>query len=203
MDVFSKTKAETLAPHRPMEQAIDLEPGLMIPYEWIYTLSEDKFRNLKTFIETNLANSFIQRSSSSAAAPELFGKKEAGSQRVCVDYRALNSVTVKDRYPLPLIAEMFNRMRGARIFTKMDLWNAYHLIRIKEGDENNSALRTRYGQFEYKVLPFSSTNRAATSWPTLTTVNGLILTTLPYGTLTTYWSIRPMRRDTMITYKKF
>jgi len=162
VDVFSKTKAETLAPHRPIDHAIDLEPGFKIPYGRIYNLSEFELRTLKAYIETNLANGFIQRSSSSSAAPKLFAKKKDGGLRLCVDSRALNSATVKNRYPLPLIAEMLDRMRGARIFTKLDLWNAYHLIRIKEGDEYKTAFRTRYGQFEYRVMPFGLTNAPAT-----------------------------------------
>jgi hypothetical protein len=79
-----------------------------------------------------------------------------------VDYRALNSATVKNRYPLPLIAEMLDRVCGARIFTKLDLRNANHLIRIKEGDEYKTVFRTRYGQFEYRVMPIGSKNAPAT-----------------------------------------
>ena len=149
VEVFSKKKAETLAPHWPIDHAIDLEPGHTIPYGRIYNLSEAELKMLKAYIERNLANGFIQRSSSSAAAPILFAKKKERGPWLCVDYRAINSATVKHRYPLPLISEMFDRLGEARIFTKLDLWNAYHLIRIKEGDEYKTAFRTRYGQFEY------------------------------------------------------
>ena len=136
MEVFSKTKAETLPPHRSTDHAIDLEPGYNLPYGRIYNLSEFELRTLKAYIEANLANRFIQRSSSPAAAPILFAKKKNdGGLRLCVDYRALNKVTVKHRYPLPLISEMLDRVREARIFRKLDLRSAYNLIRIKEGDE--------------------------------------------------------------------
>ena len=124
VEVFSKTKADTLAPHRSIDHAIDLEPGCKIPYGRIYNLSEVELKTLKAYIETNLANGFIQRSSSQAAAPILFAKKKDGGLRLCVDYRALNSATIKNRYPLPLIVEMLDRLRGARIFTKLDLRNA-------------------------------------------------------------------------------
>ena len=85
-----------------------------------------------------------------------------GGLRFCVDYQAINSATIKNRYPLPLISEMLDRLPGARIFSKLDLRNAYHLIRIKEGYEYTTALRTRYGQFEYRVMPFRLTNAPAT-----------------------------------------
>jgi hypothetical protein len=162
VDVFSKAKPETLALHRSIDHAIDLEPGFKLSYGRIYNLSEFELRTLKAYIETNLANGFIQRSSSSAAAPILFAKKKDGGLPLCVAYRALNSGTIKNRYRLPLISEMLDRLRGARIFTKLDLRNAYHLIRIKEGDEYKTAFRTWYGQFEYQVMPFGLRNVPAT-----------------------------------------
>jgi RNase H-like domain found in reverse transcriptase/Reverse transcriptase (RNA-dependent DNA polymerase)/Integrase zinc binding domain/Chromo (CHRromatin Organisation MOdifier) domain/Integrase core domain len=160
--VFSKVRAEELPPHRNSDHAIDLEPGSKLPHGRIYNLSEAELAALKAYIETNLANGFIRRSTSPAAAPILFVKKKDGSLRLCVDYRALNKVTVKNRYPLPLISEMLDRVRGAKIFTKLDLRGAYNLIRIREGDEYKTAFRTRYGQFEYRVMPFGLTNAPAT-----------------------------------------
>jgi hypothetical protein len=162
VDVFSKTKAETLARHCPIDHAIDLELEFKIPYGRIKNLSEFELQTLKAYIQTYLPNSFIQRSSSSAAAPILFAKKKDRGLRLCVDYRAHNLGTVKNRYPLPLISVMLDQMRRARIFTKLDLQNAYHLIRIKEGDEYKTAFRTCYGQFEYRVMPFGLTNVPAT-----------------------------------------
>ena len=147
MDVFGKTKAETLAPHRRIDHAIDLELGFKIPYKRIYNLSEVELRTLKAYIEMNQSNGFIQRSSSSAAAPILFAKQKDGGLWLCVDYRALNSATVKNWNPLPLISQMLDRMRRAQMFTRLDLQNTYHLIRIKEGDEYQTAFQTRYGQF--------------------------------------------------------
>jgi hypothetical protein len=127
VDEFSKDRAETLAPHRPIDHAIDLEPGINIPYGRIYNLSEVELKTHKAYIKTNQANGFIQQTSSPVAAPILFANKKGGGLRLCVDYRALNRATVKNRYPLPLISEMLDRLCGARIFTKLGLRNAYHL----------------------------------------------------------------------------
>jgi len=157
-DIFSTAKAEILAPHRSIDHAIDLEPDFKLPYGRIYNLSEFELRTLKAYIETNLANGFILWSSSSAEAPILFAKKHDGGLWLCVDYRALNTGTIKNRYPLPLISEMLDRLRGARIFTKLDLRNPYHLIRIKEVDKYKTEFQIRYGQFEYQVMPFGLTN---------------------------------------------
>jgi hypothetical protein len=161
VEVFSKSKAETLPPHRSTDHAIDLEPGYNLPYGRIYNPSEFELRMLKAYIEANLANGSIQRSSSPAAAPILFPKKKHGGLTLCVDYRALNKATVKNRYPLPLISEMLDRGRKARIFTKLDLRRAYNLIRIKDGDKHKSAFRMRYSQFEYQAMPFGLTNTQA------------------------------------------
>ena len=125
-------------------------------------MSESELKALKAYIDEHLANGFIQRSTSPAASPILFVKKKDASLRLCVDYRALNKVTIKNRYPMPLISGILDRMRGARLFTKLDLRGAYNLIRIKEGDEYNTAFRTRYGQYEYRVMPFGLTNAPAT-----------------------------------------
>ena len=117
---------------------------------------------LKIYLEANLSNDFIRRSSSPISSPILFIKKKDGSLRLCVDYRDLNRAIIKNRYPLPLIGELLERVRRAKIFTKLDLRGAYNLIRIREGDEYKTAFRTRYGQFEYRVMPFGLTNAPAT-----------------------------------------
>ena len=117
---------------------------------------------LKTYIETNLANGFIRLSKSPAGAPILFDRKPDGSLRLCVDYRGLNNITIKNRYPLPLIGESLDRLGRARRFTQLDLTNAYHRMRIREGDEWKTAFRTRYGHFEYQVMLFGLSNAPAT-----------------------------------------
>jgi len=161
-DVFSKPNAETLAPHYSIDHAIALEPGFKLPCGRIYTLLEFELRMLKAYIETNLAKGFNQRSSSGVAAPILLAKKQDGGLWLCVEYWALNVGTIKIRYPLPLILKMLDRLRGAWIFTKLHFRNAYHPIRNEDGEEFKTTLRTRYDQFQCRVLPFSVANAAAT-----------------------------------------
>jgi len=159
--VFSNTQVETLPPHRSTDHAIDLEPCYNLPYGRIYNLSEFQLRTLKRHIEGNLAKSLVQGSSSLAAAPIVFAKEKDGGLKLCVDYPALKLATVKNRYPLPLITEMADSVREARVMMKLHLCGAYNLIQIKEGDEYKTAFRTRYGQFEYSAMPFCLTNAPA------------------------------------------
>ena len=117
-----------------------------------------ELETLKTYIKTNLANGFIQPSNSPAGAPILFVCKPDGSLRLCVDYRGLNNLTIKNRYPLPLIGESLNWLGQVKRFTQLDLTSAYHWMRIKEGDEWKTAFRTRYSHFEYQVMSFGLSN---------------------------------------------
>ena len=109
-----------------------------------------------------LDRGWIRESSSPAGAPILFVPKKGGELRLCIDYQGLNRLTIKNRYPLPLIGELMDRLSKAKCYTKLDLQNAYHRIRIREGDEWKMAFRTRYGYFEYQVLPFGLANTLAT-----------------------------------------
>ena len=117
---------------------------------------------MKEFLEENLEKGFIRESKSPAGAPILFAPKKDGSLRLCVDYRGLNAITIKNRYPLPLITEIMDRVTGANYFSKIDLKDAYYQIRIKAGDEWKTAFRTRYGHYEFLVIPFGLTNAPAT-----------------------------------------
>ena len=101
---------------------------------------------------------FIRSSESPFGAPVLFVKKKDGSLRLCIDFRRLNVITRKDKYPLPLISDLLDTPRRARIFTKLDLKHAYHLVRVALGDKWKTAFRTRYGSFEWLVMPFGLTN---------------------------------------------
>lgn len=118
-------------------------------------------RTLKEYIDVNMAKGFIRASNSSARAAVLFLLKPGGEKRLCVDYRKLNDITIKDRDALPLADELRDRLQGARIFTKLDLRSAYSQIRIKEGEEWKTAFGCRCGYYEYLVMPFGLTNAPA------------------------------------------
>ena len=134
------------------------------PYGPIYALSEKELEVLRTYLDDMLSSGKIRPSKSSTGAPILYvPKKEGQGLRLCVDYRSLNKVTKLSRNSLPLMNELRDRVRGAKIFTKLDLKSGYNLIRIKEGDEWKTAFRTRYGLFEYKVMPFGLANAPAHS----------------------------------------
>ena len=162
LDVFSDVKAKQLAPYRNVDMAIDLQPGTEPPYGPIYPLSQTELAALREFLEENLKKGFIRESKSPAGAPILFAPKKDGGLRLCVDYRGLNAITVKNRYPLPLITEIMDRVTGAQYFSKIDLKDAYYRLRIKAGDEWKTAFRTRYGHYEFMVVPIGLTNSPAT-----------------------------------------
>ncbi len=113
------------------------------------------------YIRESLQAGLIRHSSSPAGAGFFFVQKKDGSLRPCIDYRGLNDITVKNRYPLPLMSSAFELLQGAQVFTKLDLRNAYHLVRIREGDEWKTAFNTPSGHYEYLVLPFGLTNAPA------------------------------------------
>ena len=161
-DVFFPDLASELSKHtRINNHAIELVEGQQPPYGPIYSLEPVELETLKAYIETNLANRFIRRSKSPAGAPILFDRKSNGSLRLCVDYRGLNNLTIKNQYPWLLIGESLDRLGRAKQFTQLDLTSAYHQMRIREGDEWKIAFRTRYGHFDYQVMPFGLTNAPA------------------------------------------
>ena len=134
-DMANENKAYELPDHEPDDHAIDLEPGKKPPYGPIYALSEDELKILRAYLNKHLKNGFIRPSTSSAGAPILFVKKKNGTLRLCVDYRNLNLLTVKNRYPLPLIDESLNRLSKARKYTSLDMVATYNRLRIKKENE--------------------------------------------------------------------
>ncbi len=162
-DVFSPKLAAELPEHTGInDYAIELVDDQQPSYGPIYSLGPMELETLKAYIKNNLASGFIRRSKSPAGAPILFNKKSDSSLRLCVDYRGLNNLTIKNRYRLPLVGESFDRLGQTRRFTQLDLTNADHRMRIREGDELKTACRTCYGHFEYQVMPFGLTNASAT-----------------------------------------
>ncbi|KAG1934069.1 retrotransposable element [Pimephales promelas] len=160
-EVFSRSRATSLPPHRPYDCGIELLPGTTPPRGRLYSLSAPEREALENYLSDSLKAGTIVPSSSPAGAGFFFVKKKDGSLRPCIDYRGLNDITVKNRYPLPLMSSVFEILQGAKIFSKLDLRNAYHLVRIKEGDEWKTAFNTPLGHFEYRVLPFGLVNAPA------------------------------------------
>ncbi|KAJ1164023.1 hypothetical protein NDU88_004470 [Pleurodeles waltl] len=160
-DVFQKPSKPVLPPHREYDCAIPLEPGTIVPFGRMYSLTEPEREVLKEYLDENIQSGLIVPSSSPAGAPLFFVPKKTKDLRPCLDFRGLNKITIKDRYPLPLIRDILEAIRGAQRFTKLDLRGAYHLLRIKEGDEWKTAFRTPFGHFEYRVMPFGLTNAPA------------------------------------------
>ena len=143
------------------EHAIELVKGKQPPYGPIYSLGPVELETLKAYIKTHLKTEFIRPSKSPAGTPILFDKKPHRSLRLCIDYRSLNNLTIKNRYPLPLIGESLDRLGCAKRFIQLDLTSAYHRMRIREGDKWKTAFCTWYDHFEYQVIPFGLSNAPA------------------------------------------
>jgi hypothetical protein len=125
-------------------------------------MSHEELKELKVQLEEFFAKGYIKPSKSPCGAPVLFVHKKDGTLRMCVDYRAFNKAMVKNRYPLPRIDDLFYRLSGAKVFSKIDLYSRYYQIRIAEGDEEKTICRTRYGSYEFLVMPFGLTNAPIT-----------------------------------------
>ena len=163
LDIFSKDDTDKLPPLRPgVDHEIKMEPGIQAPSGPLYGMSREELEVLKKYLTENLNKGFIRASSSPAAAPVLFVKKPGGGLRFCVDYRALNTITIKNRYPLLLIQEMLDQLCKAVWYTKLDIVGAFNHIWMKEGEEWKTAFRTRSGLYKYLVMPFGLANAPST-----------------------------------------
>ena len=163
IEVFIKREADNLRPHGPEDHEIRLTEGAAPPFARNYKpMSAQELDAVKKYLDEQLAKGFIRPSSSSVASPILLVRKPGGGIRVCVDYRALNEITIKNRYPIPLVSETLDRLSKAKIFSKFDIIHAFNRIRVKEGQEWLTAFNTRYGQFEYLVMPFGLCNAPGT-----------------------------------------
>ncbi|KAJ1141817.1 hypothetical protein NDU88_008145 [Pleurodeles waltl] len=157
-DVYQKPTRPVLPPHRDYDCAIPLDPGAIVPFGRMYSLIEPEREVLKEYLQENLHSGLIVQSSSPAVTPLFFVPKKTKDFHHCLDFRGLNKRTIKDRYPLPLIKDILEAVRGTQRFTKLDLRGAYHLLRIKEEDKWKTAFRTPFGHYEYRVMPFGLTN---------------------------------------------
>ncbi|GJR66685.1 putative reverse transcriptase domain-containing protein [Tanacetum coccineum] len=150
-----------LPPPRQVEFKIELVPGAAPVARAPYRLAPSELKELADQLQELLEKGFICPSSSPWGAPVLFVKKKDGSFRMCIDYRELNKLTVKNRYPLPRIDDLFDQLQGSSVYSKIDLRSGYHQLRIREEDIPITAFRTRYGHYEFQVMPFGLTNAPA------------------------------------------
>ena len=161
-DVMPEDLPNELPPRREVDHKIEVKPRTEPPSKAPYRLSQKELEELKSQLDEPLAKGYIRQSKSPYGAPVLFVDKKDRKLRLCVDYRALNKVTVKNSYPLPRIDDLFDRLAGAKCFSRIDLRSGYHQIRIAQGNEEKTACRTRYGSFEFLVMPFELCNAPAT-----------------------------------------
>ena len=157
LDVFP-ADLPGMPPDRDIDFCIDLEPGtrpISIPP---YRMAPAELRELKAQLQELLGKGFIRPSASPWGAPILFVKKKDGSFKMCIDYRQVNKVTVKNKYPLPRIDDLFDQLQGACTFSKIDLRSGYHQLKIRATDLLKTAFRTMYGNYEFLVLSFGLKN---------------------------------------------
>ncbi|GKC47969.1 putative reverse transcriptase domain-containing protein [Tanacetum coccineum] len=150
-----------LPPIRQVEFQIDLIPGATPVARAPYRLAPSEMQELSNQLQELADRGFIRPSTSPWGAPVLFVKKKDGSFRMCIDYRELNKLTVKNRYPLPRIDDLFDQLQGSSVYSKIDLRSGYHQLRVRDEDIPKTAFRTRYGHYEFQVMPFGLTNAPA------------------------------------------
>ncbi|KAI3505152.1 hypothetical protein L1887_27074 [Cichorium endivia] len=159
-DVFPE-ELPGLPPDRQVEFRIDLVPGAAPVARAPYRLAPSEMKEMMSQLQELLDKAFIRPSSSPWGAPVLFVKKKDGSMRMYIDYRELNKVTIKNKYPLPRIDDLFDQLQGASCFSKIDLRSGYHQLKVRDDDVAKTAFRTRYGHYEFMVMPFGLTNAPA------------------------------------------
>ena len=154
LELFSEKEINKLLPHRPYDHKINFIKKKQSGYGPLYSMSQGEFQVLKKFFDENLTKGFIRASSSPTASPILFARKPGGSFRFCVNYKTFNAITMKNRYPLPLIQETLNRLTRAKYFTKLNIVAAFNKIRMAENEKWKTAFRIRYGFFEFLIMNF-------------------------------------------------
>jgi hypothetical protein len=161
-DVMPEELPEDLPPRKQVDHAIEVMPRVAPPAKAPYRMSHEEFKELKVQLEKLLAKGYIKPNKSPYGALVIFVHKKDGTLRICMDYRAFNKATVKNRYPLPQIDDLFDHLSGAKVFSRIDLCSGYYQIWIAERDEEKTACHTRYGSYEFMVMPFGLTNAPAT-----------------------------------------
>ncbi len=161
-DIFPEDLPSGLPPIREVDHEIKILPESLPPSKMAYRISPADSKELRSQLDDLLKKGFIKSSVSPYGAPVLFVRKKDGSVRMCIDYRSLNRITLKNTCSMPRIDEVFDQLKGAKIFSKLDLTSGFHQIRVKESDVEKTAFNTKFGHFEFRVLPFGLTNAPAT-----------------------------------------
>jgi len=159
-DVFPE-ELPGMPPDRDIEFIIDLIPGIGPIAKRPYRMATDELKELKEQLQELQEKGYIRPSSSPWGSPVLLVRKKDGSLRMCIDYRSLNEVTIKNKYPLPKIDDIFDQLQGAKYFSKIDLRSGYYQLKIRPSDVPKTAFVTRYDQYEFTVMPFGLTNAPA------------------------------------------
>ena len=160
---FSEKDSDVLPPYRDgVDHKIELTAENTLTSSPLYSMSLEQLELVKSYLDDHLQHGFITHSSAPYASPVLFAKKPGGGWRFCVDYRKLNAITKKDAYPIPLIQETLARLARAKVFSKLDVRQAFYRIRLDKEAEDLTTFRTRYGNYKYRVLPFGLCNGPAT-----------------------------------------
>ena len=160
LDVFPDN-LPGLPPKREIDFPIDLVPGTTLISLPPYRMASSELKELKTQLQELVDRGFIRPSTSHWRAPVLFVKKKGGTWRLCIEYRQLNKVTIRNKYPLPQIDDLFDQLQGVKVFSKIDLRSGYYQLRIRESDIPKTTFRTRYGHYEFLVISFGLTNDLA------------------------------------------
>nr|GEX92589.1 putative reverse transcriptase domain-containing protein [Tanacetum cinerariifolium] len=160
-EYMSKGYLPGIPPTQQVEFRIDLVPGAAPVARAPYRLAPSEMKELANQLQELTDKGFIRPSSSPWGAPILFVKKKEGSFRMCIDYRELNKLTIKNRYPLPRIVDLFDQLQGSSVYSKINLSSGYHQLRVREEDISKTTFRTRYGHYEFQVMPFELTNAPA------------------------------------------